>query len=325
MTRAPGRGSSTPATGAANTHGAAQPSAGGDDAETQRARAIEQAYASLTLGAEVDLEDPVASAAWLTSAGVHPEDQRAILQVGAARLGIYRTLVRGNIEGAIELAIPRTIARLGRAAFDRELAAWLAERGPRTHYLRDVTSEFLDFCESRWQRDPELPDYLSDLARHEALSIVIASEQSRVVDDECGELALDAPVRFIEAARLVHYRHAVHRLSEAESSREAPDASPVSLLVYRSPEHDVRYLELTPLAASILDHLLCGHTLQQALLSGCEVLGVRLTQAVLEGTSKVLADLAERGALLGAGDASSVESISSSSASKTAEKPLRSG
>lgn len=270
------------------------------DAETERARSLEQAYASLSLGPEIDLEDPVAVAAWLTRAGVHPEDQRAILEAGAARLGIYRALVRGNIKDAIELAMPRAVARLGREVFARELATWLAEQGPRTHYLRDVTREFLDFCEPRWQRDPSVPAYLAELARHEALRIEIASEQSLPPDAECGELELDAPVRFIEAVRLVHYAHAVHRLSESEENLDPPAREAVSLLVYRSPEHDVRYLELTPLAASILQRLLSGDSLQRALLTGCEVLGVQLTQPVLEGTSRVLADLAERGALLGA-------------------------
>ncbi len=268
------------------------------DSELARARALETAMARLALGDEVE-DDPTAIGRWLDDAGVHPDDRAAILERGIGRLSGYRRLVRGNVQGAIELAIPRAIYRMGTDVFEGYLAQWLAEDGPRTHYLRDVTREFLDYCEPRWPRDSRVPDYLMNLARHEALRIEIASQSARPLDSEPGELQLDQPVRFIEAARLVRYAHAVHQLSEEETDESPPDAREVALLVYRSPSHEVRYLELTPLAAQILERLLSGIVLQQALLEGCAALGVSLTQEVLDGTARVLADLAERGALLG--------------------------
>src|SRR5690606_40092674 len=109
-----------------------------------------------------------------------------------------------------------------------------------------------------WPEDPGIPDYLLDLARHEALRIEVASEAPRPTDQEPGELELDRPLRFTEATRLVRYSHAVHQLSEDEADERAPELRPVALLVYRSPTHDVRYLELTPLAAQILERLLAG-------------------------------------------------------------------
>ncbi|MCA9632724.1 MAG: putative DNA-binding domain-containing protein [Myxococcales bacterium] len=270
------------------------------EAEVERARALETAMARLALGAEVE-DDPHAISSWLIDAGVHPEDRDAILRTGLGRLAVYRRLVRGNVQGAIELAIPRAIYRMGTHVFEDYLARWLAADGPRTHYLRDVTREFLDYCEPLWPDDRQIPDYLMALARHEALRIEVASEAARASDEEPGELELDKPLRFIEAARLVRYEHAVHQLSEDETDEEPPEQRAVALLVYRSPSHEVRYLELTPLAAQILEGLLAGIPLQQALLDGCSVLGVSLTQEVLDGTARVLADLAERGALLGSG------------------------
>ncbi len=68
------------------------------------------------------------------------------------------------------------------------------------------------------------------------------------------------------------------------------------LFVYRSPEHEVRYLELSALAFGILERLLAGETLERALASSVAERGVSLDQSVLEGTARLLADLAERGA-----------------------------
>lgn len=268
------------------------------EVEAERARALETAMARLALGEEVE-DEPRAIARWLDSAGVHPEDRAAILDQGIGRLSVYRRLVRGNVQGAIELAIPRSICRMGNDTFESYVARWLQAAGPRTHYLRDVTREFLDYCAEHWHGDPEIPDYVLDLARHEALRIEVASEAPRQADQEPGELELDRPLRFTEATRLVRYSHAVHQLNEDQADDRPPERRPVALLVYRSPTHDVRYLELTPLAAQILERLLAGISLQQALLEGCSALGVPLTQEVLDGTARVLADLAERGALLG--------------------------
>ncbi|MCA9645057.1 MAG: putative DNA-binding domain-containing protein [Myxococcales bacterium] len=268
------------------------------DTETLRARALENAMARLALGPEV-ADDPESISCWLANAGVHPEDRAALVETGLGRLSVYRRLVRGNVQGAIELAIPRSIYRMGTECFERYLARWLAEEGPKTHYLRDVTREFLDYCELPWQSDAEVPGYLMNLARHEALRIEVASETARPADAEPGELELDRPARFIEAVRLVRYEYAVHQLSEDETDETLPERRATRLLVYRSPTHEVRYLELTPLAATILERLIAGDPLQQALLQSCSALGVSLTQDVLDGTARVLADLAERGALLG--------------------------
>jgi hypothetical protein len=74
-------------------------------------------------------------------------------------------------------------------------------------------------------------------------------------------LSLAQGVELSAALRLVQYRHAVHELPADEACRTPPDERAVSLLVYRSPEHEVRYLELTPLARGILERLLAGDSL----------------------------------------------------------------
>jgi hypothetical protein len=161
------------------------------------------------------------------------------------RLRVYRELVRGTLRGAVALAMPRTVARLG-TLFDATSTAFLAERGPRTHYLRDVTSELLDFCAPLWKRDPRVPAWAEDLARHEALQIVVSSLREPAVPHELGELELEQGLRFVEAARVVRYEHAVQRLSEDARIARRPSPRRRRSSSYRDPEHDVRYLELSP-------------------------------------------------------------------------------
>jgi hypothetical protein len=200
---------------------------------------------------------------------------------------------------AIELAMPRAVARLG-ALFDEYFGRFLGERGPKTHYLRDVTTEFLAWAAQELAGDARAPAYIWDLARHESLQIEVASEHALPKGVTPQPLELDRGVEFVPASRVVRYDFAVHKLSADESDRTEPERLPTALFVYRSPEHDVRYLELSPLAAAILERLHGDRqSLRAAVTGACAKLGVALGETVLSGAAQLLADLAERGALLG--------------------------
>ena len=112
-------------------------------------------------------------------------------------------------------------------------------------------------------------------------------------------LTVDARLSFSPSLVVARYDHAVHRLPVDESDRSEPVAERTALAVYRDAEHAVRYLELTPLATEILDLLMSGETLGRAVTRACGASGVAVDPSVIEGTSRLLADLAERGALLG--------------------------
>ena len=260
--------------------------------------ALESALAALVFGPALDLRDAGAVEAWLARHRLAPEDARVLRDGELARLCVYRGLVRATLRDAIEASIPRSMARLG-PLFDEYFDRFLEERGPQTHYVRDVTTELLAFCLPHFEKDARVPDYLSDLARHEALHIEIAATPPRAASPGSLALELDSGLVFVEASRVVRYRHAVHRLDDNPESTEIPEHRATALFVYRSPEHEVRYLELTPLAASILERLSIGGSLREAMLGAAAEHRAVLDEALLTGAASVLADLAERGAIVG--------------------------
>jgi hypothetical protein len=253
--------------------------------------------AELVLGPPFDLGDPGAVDAWLARNGVIDADAEA-LRSDATRLGVYRGLVRGRLREAVELALPRFRARLG-ALFDEYFARYLADRGPRSHQLRDVTTELLDFMAPLVASDPRVPPWALELGRHEALDVLVGS-LAESPNPTLPELDPERGLAFTASARVVRTAFAVHRLSDDPRDRREPERNPTALFVYRSPEHDVRYLEVTPLAAEILEGLLEGKSLRNALAAATSALGLPFDDAVLEGTARLLADLAERGAVTGA-------------------------
>lgn len=256
--------------------------------------ALEGVLGELLLGGELT------QAALLRSCqerGVEAADAAALLE-GFERLVVYRELVQENLREAVRSSIPRTMARLG-ALFDEYFARFLRERAPRTHYLRDVTTELLDFCEPLWERDARLPGYLPELARHESLHIEISALPALPRGYVPAALELERGVELGAALRLVRYRHAVHELPEAETDRSEPPRREAALLVYRSPEHEVRYLELSELAHAVLERLVAGSTLGAAVQEAARQLRSELTEAVLASAASLLADLAERGVVWG--------------------------
>lgn len=261
-------------------------------------RALESAFAELLLGAELAPDDPAAIDAWLARHGVEAADAEAIRTQEIPGLLVYRELVRGTLRSAIELGMPRTLARLG-PLFDEYFARFLAVRGPQTHYLRDVTGELLDFCAELWPTDPRVPAYLLELGRLEALRIDIAAAPPRKSEEALAPLELDAGLCFSEAQRLLCCAYRIHELSESLDDRTWPAHSPTQLLVYRSPDHMVRYLELSPLAAAILSRLIAGESLKDSLIGATRASARELDDATLQGAATLLSDLSARGVVLG--------------------------
>lgn len=261
--------------------------------------ALERVIAELVLGPELDTADPAAVSDFLCRCGAAGDDAAALADGGLARLGVYRKLVRHTLRDAVWMAIPRVMARLG-VVFDETFDRFLAERAPRTRYLRDVTVELLEWSIPQWRRDERVPAYIVDLARHESVQIEIGAMPAERVEVRDAALDPDRGVAFIAASRVLRYAFAVHELADDETDRTLPAERSTTLFVYRNPEHEVRYLELTPLAAAIIERLRGrGASLGDAIRDACTELSHPLDAAVLEGTARVLADLAERGALLG--------------------------
>src|SRR5262249_10979113 len=113
------------------------------------------------------------------------------------------------------------------------------------------------------------------------------------------EIALERGVLLAASTRLYRYDHAVHQLDAALDARDVPERVPTALLAYRDADHEVRFLELTPLAAAILERVGRGEPLGQSVLGACAALGAAVDPSVTGSTAALLEDLLARGAVLG--------------------------
>jgi hypothetical protein len=266
-------------------------------------RPLERVLADACLGARSG--DGIAAdlRGFLEERGVAADDVDAIV-AAPHRLAVYRSLVRNGLHGVVVRMLPRTRARMNAACagrFDADVARFLEQVGPRTHYLRDVPGELFAWAEPRWRGDHEVPAYLPDLAAHELAGFAVAAFEGGRDAPAVGAIALDRPIAFAGSVRSFRYGWAVHELAADEADTTAPVQRDVRLLAYRDAGHEVHWLELTPLAATIVERLIAGETLQAAIAGACADHSTA-PAAVSADVARLLADLAERNVLLGAPD-----------------------
>jgi hypothetical protein len=240
-------------------------------------------------------------AAYLARHDIAKEDADAIL-ASPRRLGLYRQLVRHNVVNVVDMMLERTRARLDAhvpGAFDRAVDGFLAELGPQTPHMRDVPSEFLAWAAPRWRKDERVPKWLADHAELELVDFTVAVAPRPPPPPPLADVTADRALVFGDPRVIVHLAWAVHE-APVDDLTAKPEERAVHLLVYRDDKHQTRILDLTPLAAAILEHLFAGRPLAKAMVEACESSGHPLDNSVLAGAARLLADLGERGVLLGA-------------------------
>lgn len=240
-------------------------------------------------------------AAFYAAHGVEGATLAAMVERGAGRLKMYRTMVQGRLRRVIREFIPRTVSRIGRSRYNADFAAFFAGPGSHSVVLRDVPVEFVAWAGPRWDADPALPGYLSDLARHELVASEVRNAPGGREPVTGIPLALDRPLVFDGSVRILRYAAAVHRLSLDEADRGEPEPEPSALLIYRDrDDYRVRYIELTPRAIAVVERLVAGATVVGALQEGAATVGEALSDDFLAGMTHLFADLADRGVILGA-------------------------
>ena len=239
--------------------------------------------------------------AQLEAHGITGEDAEALL-ASPRRLPLYRMLVRHNVVNVVGTMLERTRARLEhfvRGAFDETVSAWLAAEGPRTPHLRDVPGELLAWAAPRWRTDERMPAWIADYAEYELVEFTIGVAPRPAETPPLADVTADRALVFADPRVIIHLRWAVHLLP-ADDLAAAPEERAVSLLVYRDETFNSRFLDLSPLAAAILERLFAGRPLAGAMVEACAAAAHPLDNAVLTGAAQLLADLGERGVLLGA-------------------------
>ena len=181
----------------------------------------------------------------------NPETNPAPPGVEARRLKIYQDLVYNNIESFISNGFPvlRSLYR------DSEWHA-LVHRfidGHRCHtpYFLEISQEFLRFLTQEYQPTDFDPPFIAELAHYEWVELALDVSQESLdglapLDDPLLEIPALSPLAWV-----LSYQFPVHKIGQGFQPTEALE--PTFLAVYRNREDNVRFMELNPATARLLE------------------------------------------------------------------------
>lgn len=213
-----------------------------------------------------------------------------------ARLGrperflLYRELVRSRLRDLVASALPRTTELLGRAALDREVDARLSERPPSTRFFREVVEELVT---------PHAPGLASEAHRHadDLARLELARWRAIWVETATPDVIdFDFAKRPVLAPSMVRLEldwsvHLVDRPLEKGRFHVA---------IYRRRDHVVETRWMSDALAAILDQWRLGElSAIEGVRAAMSRLGREPTPEIVDAMSGLLAELLERGGVLG--------------------------
>jgi hypothetical protein len=226
-----------------------------------------------------------------------PKGQPRPAQLQARRMRVYTEIVFNNLFGAVSACFPVAQQTLGKRAWLKLVRGFFAHHQAGSPLFRQIPEEFLRYLGTR----DDLPPYLKSLAHYEWIELAIASADAEVdmaMVDAGGDLLTGVPA-FVAAYALLSYDYPVHRISARHKPKD-PLPQAVHFLVFRDTGDEVRFIELNPVTARLLELLQGGaSTCKQALLGLAEDLAHPDPEAIVHFGSDILQDLKAQGAILG--------------------------
>jgi hypothetical protein len=237
-------------------------------------------------------------AAHLRDPGVHAAPDG----VDARRLAVYRELLYNNVESFMAASFPVLRATLGDAGWDALVREYFARHRAETPYFPQMAGELLRYLADERGARPEDPPWLTELAHYEWAEGALAQdprEPEAPGADPGGDLLAGVPV-LSPLAWAFTYRFPVHRIGVDFRPVEPPPA-PTHLVVYRDREDTVRFLEVNPVTARLLELLALepAPSGRAAIAQIATELGHPDPGRVLEAGQATLEALRARGVVLG--------------------------
>ena len=180
---------------------------------------------------------------------------------------IYQELLFNNVCGFVDSCFPVAKSLLPEARWRTLCRSFFRDWPSNTPYFSRIPEQFVRYVRAH-QAALRVPAYLPELLHYEWLELEVDTAADRPAGSaDSRRLTINPSVRY------ARYQWPVHQISKAYRPRKT---SPTVLLVHRTAEHAVKFMEINETTAQLLDILADGpQTAQDAL----KLLAKRLGQA----------------------------------------------
>ena len=218
------------------------------------------------------------------------------------RIGIYRDLLYNNVENFISSGFPVIRSIYSDENWHRMVRDFFAHHKSHTPYFLEISQEFMAYLQDERQPQPEDPAGLLELAHYEWVELALSVSDETIdmgMIEPNGDLLTGHPV-LSPVAWALAYQFPVHHMGP-DNLPEQPPELPTYLVVYRNRNDEVKFMEINPVTARLINLLQEDETLpgQQALQQITQEMNHPNPEIVMQGGLSALQELQEVGIILG--------------------------
>lgn len=177
-----------------------------------------------------------------------PLHQPAPRDVPARTMALYRELFRNNFGGQLAGAFPVLRCISSTDYWDRLVEEFFAAHYCRSPLFHRLPHEFVVYLQQERATQDDDPPFLAELAHYEWVELALAQAEEELPPPRAAVPLQEIP-QLSPLAWPLGYRYAVHRIG-VNYRPQQPDAT--HLLVYRNRNDEVRFMELNPVSARLL-------------------------------------------------------------------------
>ena len=183
-----------------------------------------------------------------------PENTVAPPDIEDRRMAIYRSLFFNNLYNLLGTFFPVLRKISSDEKWRHLIREFMKLHRAKTPYFLELPQEFLEFLQNEYQPLDDDHLFLTELAHYEfvELALRVSPDENDLTDvDPNGDLLQGVPVKSVLSWAFA-YHFPVHRISE-DFLPANPTEQPSYLAVYRGSDDKVRFLEMNPVTAALLD------------------------------------------------------------------------
>jgi hypothetical protein len=180
-----------------------------------------------------------------------PENNPLPVDVKPQRMAMYRELFFNNIDSFLSANFPVLRTLLNDRQWFELGQDFFAKHASQSPHFSEIPEEFLDYLQNERDGSEDFP-FLLELAHYEwvEMALSIAKEAAPANPQNLDDLQ-NQRIRLSPLAWPLAYQYPVQKISPDFLPETAPELA-TFLIVYRNPEDEVNFIEITPITYRLL-------------------------------------------------------------------------
>ncbi|MDO9168695.1 MAG: putative DNA-binding domain-containing protein [Methylobacter sp.] len=224
-----------------------------------------------------------------------PENNPPPADVQPQRIAMYRELFFNNIDSFLSANFPVLQAILDDQQWFQLGQDFFAKHACQSPHFSKIPEEFLDYLQNERDSSNDFP-FMLELAHYEwvEMALSIAKETVSGHHQNLDNLK-NQSIQLSSLAWPLAYQYPVHKISPDFLPETAPEQA-TFLVVYRNPDDEVNFIEITPITYRLLE-IIQEH--EQVLVTDClkqvaEEMHHPNPEMIMAGGLQILKELAEK-------------------------------